>query len=95
MALTREEVEHIAELAKLSLTDAEKARFQEQLSDILEYARKLQTLDTGAIPPTASVLPLRSVMRDDVVTPSTPTPTLLANAPKATDGSFEVQAVLD
>ncbi len=95
MALTREEVEHIAELAKLSLTDAEKACFQEQLSDILDYAQRLQALDTEAIPPTASVLPLRSVMRDDAVTPSTPTPTLLANAPKATDDSFEVQAVLD
>ncbi len=95
MALTREEVDHIAELAKLSLTDAEKARFQEQLSDILDYARRLQALDTEAIPPTATVLPLRSVMRDDVIVPSTPTDALLANAPKATGDSFEVQAVLD
>ena len=95
MALTREEVDHIAELAKLSLTDAEKARFQEQLSDILDYAQRLQALDTDAIPPTATVLPLRSVFRDDVIAPSTPTAALLANAPKATSDSFEVQAVLD
>ena len=95
MALTREQVDHIAELAKLSLTDAEKARFQEQLSDILDYAQRLQALDTDAIPPTATVLPLRSVMRDDVVTPSTPTAILLRNAPKATGDAFEVQAVLD
>ena len=95
MALNREEVEHIAELAKLALSEAEKARFQEQLSDILDYAQRLQALDTDAIPPTATVLPLRSVMRDDVVRPSTPTATLLANAPKATDDAFEVQAVLD
>ena len=95
MALTREEVDHIAELAKLSLTDAEKARFQEQLSDILDYAQRLQALNTDVIPPTATVLPLRSVMRDDAVTPSAPTAVLLANAPKATGDSFEVQAVLD
>ncbi|HEY4688134.1 MAG TPA: Asp-tRNA(Asn)/Glu-tRNA(Gln) amidotransferase subunit GatC [Anaerolineae bacterium] len=95
MALTREEVEHIAELAKLALTEDEKARFQEQLSDILEHFQQLQALDTSAIPPTATVLPLRGVMRDDVVTPSTPTPVVLSNAPQATDDSFEVQAVLD
>lgn len=95
MALTREEVDHIAELAKLSLSDAEKTRFQAQLSSILDYARRLQALDTEAIPPTASVLPLRSVMRDDAITPSTPTPVLLANAPNATADSFEVQTVLD
>ena len=95
MALTREEVDHIAELAKLALTDAEKARFQEQLSSILDYARRLQTLDTEAIPPTASVLPLRSVMRDDVITASAPTASLLANAPKASGDSFEVPVVLE
>ena len=95
MALTREEVDHIAELAKLSLSDAEKTRFQEQLSSILDYARRLQALDTEAIPPTATVLPLRSVMRDDAITPSTPTSVLLANAPNAAADSFEVQTVLD
>ena len=95
MALTRQQVDHIAELAKLALTDEEKARFQEQLSDILDYAQRLQALNTDAILPTASVLPLRSVMRDDVAAPSTPTPVLLANAPKATGDTFEVQAVLD
>lgn len=95
MALTLEEVEHIAELAKLELSDAEKARFQEQLSAILDYAGRLQALDTEAIPPTATVLPLRSVMRDDVARPSTPTATLLANAPQATQDAFEVPAVLE
>lgn len=69
--------------------------FQEQLSGILDYAQRLQSLDTDAISPLASVLPLRSVMRDDVITPCTPTATLLFNAPKATDDSFEVQTPLD
>jgi aspartyl-tRNA(Asn)/glutamyl-tRNA(Gln) amidotransferase subunit C len=95
MAITREEVDHIAELAKLLLTDVEKARFQEQLSDILDYAQRLQALDTEAIPPTPTVLPLRSVMRDDVVAPGTPTAVLLSNAPKTSGDSFEVQAVLE
>jgi len=95
MVLTREEVDHIAELAKLALTDEEKARFQEQLSDILDYAQRLQALNTDAILPTATALPLRSVMRDDVAAPSTPTPALLANAPKVSGDAFEVQAVLD
>jgi len=61
----------------------------------LDYARRLQALDTEAIPPTATVLPLRSVMRDDAITPSTPTSVLLANAPNAAADSFEVQTVLD
>jgi aspartyl-tRNA(Asn)/glutamyl-tRNA(Gln) amidotransferase subunit C len=95
MALTRAQVDHIAELAKLALTDAEKTRFQEQLSSILEDFQRLQAIDTEAIPPTASVLPLRGVMRDDAVAPSTPTDVLLRNAPKVGDDSFEVQAVLD
>jgi len=95
MALTREEVDHIAELAKLALTEDEKARFQEQLSDILDYARRLQAVDTSSIPPTSTVLPLRGVMRDDVVTPSAPAQVILSNAPLATADSFEVQTVLE
>jgi len=95
MALTRAQVDHIAELAKLALTDDEKAGLQEQLSDILAYAGRLQALDTETIPPTATVLPLRGVMRDDVVAPSWPAAKLLANAPKASGDSFEIPAVLE
>ncbi|MCK4315985.1 MAG: Asp-tRNA(Asn)/Glu-tRNA(Gln) amidotransferase subunit GatC, partial [Anaerolineae bacterium] len=65
MKLSREEVEHIAELARLALSDEELALYQEQLSAILEHFERLQELDTEAIPPTATVLPLRSVMRAD------------------------------
>jgi aspartyl-tRNA(Asn)/glutamyl-tRNA(Gln) amidotransferase subunit C len=93
--LSLEQVEHIAELAKLRLTDAEKERFREQLSDILGYAERLQQLDTEAIPPTATVLPLRTVLRPDVSRPSMPRDDILANAPAARDGCFEVPAVLD
>lgn len=93
--LTIEEVETIAELAKLTLTDEEKIMFQEQLSSILEYAEKLQEVDTTGIPPTASALPLKNVMRPDVVALSLDNETALYNAPDAENGSFKVKAVLD
>ena len=95
MPLTLEEVEHIASLARLRLTDAEKARYREQLSAILDYMALLGRLDTTAIEPTATVLPLRSVLRPDVVTPSLPTHELLANAPAAEAQMFRVPPVLE
>jgi aspartyl-tRNA(Asn)/glutamyl-tRNA(Gln) amidotransferase subunit C len=95
MSLTRTEVQHIAELAKLQLTTAEEALYQEQLSDILDYIQRLNTLDTAAIPPTASVLPLRSVMRDDVARPSLPVDDILSNAPARAGDAFEVRVILE
>lgn len=93
--LSLEQVEHIAELAKLRLTGEEKERFREQLSEILAYAERLQELDTEAIPPTATVLPLRTVLRPDEPRPSMPREDILANAPAAQAGCFVVPAVLD
>ena len=93
--LSRVEVEHIAELAKLSLTDEEREKFGEQLSAILEYAEILQRLDTEAIPPTATVLPLWNVMAADQVRPSFSREDVLANAPDAETGCFRVQAILE
>ena len=95
MKLTLAEVEHIAELARLSLSDDEKALYQEQLSAILEYAERLQALDTSAIPPTATVLPLRSVMRADEPRDSMSRDDVLANAPQVEAESFRVHAVMD
>ncbi len=95
MSLTREEVQHIAELAKLRLTAAEEVLYQEQLSAILDYAERLNALDTAAILPTATVLPVHSVMRDDVARPSPSAEVILANAPARVDDAFEVRAVLD
>ncbi|MEW5717143.1 MAG: Asp-tRNA(Asn)/Glu-tRNA(Gln) amidotransferase subunit GatC [Chloroflexota bacterium] len=96
MALTRDKVQHIAELAKLKLNDDEIARMTQQLSAILDYAARLQELDTEAIPPTASVVPLQNVMRADRVVPSLPRDQVLANAPdKSEDGEFfRVKAIL-
>jgi len=95
MALTLEEVEHIASLARLRLTDEEKARYREQLSAILDYMVKLKGLDTSAIEPTATVLPLRTVLRPDVSVPSLPPDQLLANAPAAEAQMFRVPPVLE
>jgi aspartyl-tRNA(Asn)/glutamyl-tRNA(Gln) amidotransferase subunit C len=95
MSLTRTEVQHIAELAKLQLTGAEEALYQEQLSDILDYIQRLNTLDTEAIPPTATVLPLRSIMRDDVARPSLPVEDILVNAPARAGDAFEVSVILE
>jgi aspartyl-tRNA(Asn)/glutamyl-tRNA(Gln) amidotransferase subunit C len=93
MPLTTEQVEHIAELAKLELTAAEKEQYREQLSAILEYADVLQALDTAAIPPTATVLPLQNVMRPDDVIPSYPRDEMLLNAPDEQDHCFRIKAI--
>ena len=95
MKLSRAEVEHVAELAKLELTEEEKKKFCEQLSAILEYAEMLQQLDTEAIPPTATVLPLQNVMRPDEVASSYSQEDILANAPDVAEGCFRVQAILE
>jgi aspartyl-tRNA(Asn)/glutamyl-tRNA(Gln) amidotransferase subunit C len=95
MTLTIEEVEHIAGLARLKLTDEEKARYREQLSAILDYAARLQSLDTTGIPPTSSVLPPRTVLRPDEPRPGLRREDLLANAPETTDDQFRVPPVLE
>jgi aspartyl-tRNA(Asn)/glutamyl-tRNA(Gln) amidotransferase subunit C len=95
MKLSLQEVEYIAELAKLGLSAQEKETFREQLSAILDYVEILQRVDTGAIPPTATVLSLHSVMRPDGVTPSMARDDALANAPEAQDGCFKVKAILE
>jgi aspartyl-tRNA(Asn)/glutamyl-tRNA(Gln) amidotransferase subunit C len=94
MALTREEVEYVAALARLGLSDAEVTRLQDQLSSILEHIEAIDKIDTDAIPPTAQVIAMTNVMRPDVVTNSMPREAVLANAPRQKDGFFEVHAIL-
>ena len=95
MTLSIEEVEHIAELAKLDLTQEEKQRYADQLSAILDYANRLQQIDTGDIPPTASVLPVDTVLRPDEAQDSIPRDILLANAAGKEDGMFKVDVILE
>jgi aspartyl-tRNA(Asn)/glutamyl-tRNA(Gln) amidotransferase subunit C len=93
--LSREQVIDIADLAKLDLTEQEIEQYADQLSAVLDYASRLEQLNTDDIPPTASVLPLQNVMREDVVRPSLPREQVIANAPAAIEGQFRVDAVLD
>ena len=95
MSLTKEEVEHIAELARLELTEEEKARYREQLSAILEYAARLQTVDTGHIQPTSTVLATRSPLRPDVVLPGLTVQEALSNAPLSEQDQFRVPPVME
>lgn len=94
MSLTIADVEHVAALARLGLTGEEKERLRDQLSSILEHIDALSDVDTSAISPTAQVVPLSNVMRDDIATRSLPREQVLANAPRQQDGFFEVDAVL-
>jgi len=94
MRLSREDVEHVAALARLGLTAAEIGRLQDQLSMILDQIAILDRLDTAAIPPTAQVTALANVWRDDIDRPSLPREQVLANAPRQSDGFLEVHAVL-
>lgn len=94
MSLSPADVEHVAELARIGLSEDERDRLREQLSSILEHIDVLNRLDTGDIPPTAQVLPMVNVLRADEVRASLTQEEALANAPHAADGFFVVQAVL-
>jgi len=94
MALTREEVEHIALLARLELSEEEKERYRGQLSAILEHVAALQALDTSQIEPTSSVLPRRSRLREDEACAGLETTQALENAPASEKDQFRVPPVL-
>ncbi len=95
MKLSREEVLHIARLARLGLSDEEVERAREQLSHILENFEILQSVDTDDVPPTAQSLALRNVLREDEPCDSFPREDILANAPQQDEDSFRVRAVLE
>ena len=92
--LTRSDVEHVAFLARLGLTDEELDRFQGQLNHILEQYAKLAELDTEAIPPTAQTIELENILRDDVVSPSLSAEAVLGNAPGRSDEFVMVPPIL-
>lgn len=95
MELTAEAVREIAALARLDLDEAEVEIFAEQLSACLDHFRKLQGVDTDQVEPTASVLPLRNVLREDQVGAALTPQEVIANAPDAEDDQFRVRAVLE
>jgi aspartyl-tRNA(Asn)/glutamyl-tRNA(Gln) amidotransferase subunit C len=95
MSLSSRDVEKIALLARLELTDDEKALYQEQLSAILDYAHRLNQLDIADVPPTASAVDLENVMREDVIEPGLSLEDALFNTIEEALDQFKIQAVLD
>jgi aspartyl-tRNA(Asn)/glutamyl-tRNA(Gln) amidotransferase subunit C len=95
MPLTREEVEHVAQLAHVALTESDVERFQTQLSQIVDYFKILKRIDTEGVPPTSQALPLENVTRPDETREPLDQGTALANAPLRTDGYFRVRKVLE
>ncbi len=95
MPLTREEVLHIARLARVGMTEADVEKFQTQLSQILDNFDVLRRVDTEGVPPTSHTLPLENVEAQDRARPSMPQDVTLANAPDSEDGMFRIRAVLE
>jgi aspartyl-tRNA(Asn)/glutamyl-tRNA(Gln) amidotransferase subunit C len=95
MSLSRGEVEHVARLAHIGLTEEEIDEFAIELSSVIDHVTRLQRLDTDGVSPTAHVVPIENVMREDEVRPSWPPEAVLANAPRRYDDQFEVQAIFD
>ena len=93
MRLTQQEVRHVAELAKLQLTDEEVEQFTRQLSDILDYAAVIQEVDTSSVAPTPYPLPVTNVMREDEVGACLSNDEALANAADSDNGFYRVRAV--
>ena len=93
-SLTRADVEHVAHLARLGLADEELARLEGQLNHILDQYAKLAELETDAIPPTAQVIELENILREDVARPSLPVEAVLASAPERDGDFFVVPAIL-
>jgi len=95
MALTQSQVEHVAKLARLSLTEQEKGAFTEQLSRILEHVESLNRLDTADVPPTYHAVTLQNVLREDKPHTSLDRGKVLSQAPQAEAGCFKVPKITE
>lgn len=95
MTLTREEVEHIAKLARLKLSESEKSRYREQLSKILDYAERLRELSTENVSPTFRVLQTQGILRADESHPGLSIQDLFQNAPETESNQFRVPPILE
>ncbi len=95
MALTREEVEKVAKLARLKFEENEIEKFRSDLNNILDYINKLKELDTENVPPTSHVVEMKNVFREDVVGESLPIEEVLKNAPEKKDRFFVVPRVIE
>jgi aspartyl-tRNA(Asn)/glutamyl-tRNA(Gln) amidotransferase subunit C len=95
MKITKQEVEHVAKLGRVELTDEEKGRLTDQLSNILTYIEKLNQLDTTGVEPTSHVLDIHNVMREDMPRESLPQERALANAPEKAAGHYKVPKIIE
>ncbi len=95
MKITKQEVEHVARLARLELSEQEKEKLTGQLSNILSYVETLNGLDTAGVEPTAHVLDIKNVMRDDLPEASLSQERALANAPDKAAGHYRVPKIIE
>jgi aspartyl-tRNA(Asn)/glutamyl-tRNA(Gln) amidotransferase subunit C len=95
MALTEKDVDHVAKLARLEISAQERSLYTKQLGAILEHADGLAKVDVSGVEPTAHILPLKNVFREDLSRPSMPREQILANAPDKAKGSFRVPKIIE
>ena len=95
MKITREQVENVAVLARLELTEEEKDTLTGQMDAILAYVDKLNELDTAGVVPTSHAVPMENAFREDVVRPSIGVEMALANAPERVEGFYRVPKVIE
>ncbi|RCX16588.1 aspartyl/glutamyl-tRNA(Asn/Gln) amidotransferase subunit C [Anaerobacterium chartisolvens] len=95
MKITKETIEHVANLARLNLSEQEKEKLTLEMASIISYVDKLNELDTEGIQPTSHVLPVQNVFREDICSQSFDRDTILSNAPSSEDGCFKVPKVVE
>jgi len=95
MSVSKKDVEHVARLARLGLSEEEKDTFTKQLSDILDYANILNKLDTKKTEPTSHAVPMKNVLREDKAFPCKNTEDIMANGPETEDGMFKVPRIIE
>lgn len=93
--VTKETIEHIADLARLNISEAEKEKFTLEMEKIISYVDKLNELDTTHVKPMEHVIPIRNILREDVVTGSFDREKLMGNAPSQEDGCYKVPKVME
>ena len=95
MIITDEIITYVSSLARLDLSDTEKAKIKGEIEKIIDYMDILNTLDTSGVEPLSHVLPVTNVFREDVVKPSVPREEILANAPESDKGAFRVPKTVE
>lgn len=95
MKITPKDVAHVALLSRLEIPENQVEKFTQELNSILEHAEELNKINTDNVQPTAHVLPLKNVMREDIVKPSLSRDLALSNAPEEQDGFFKVPKIVE